>query len=406
MEEMKNLCKNHLLYDILPFWEERTEDRARGGYLTAFDREGRLIDSKKYMWLHGRQLWMFSALYNEIEKREKWLHIAEIGCLFIIRHGYAGNGRWHYCLSDEGEVIQGPVSIFSDMFILAGLCEYYTASKDETILPYIHITYDTLESVIYKGEFLNVFPYKDELAYKRHGVYSIALNTAVVASQVLGKMKTEEFIKHCVNQVLYSFSKDEHKTVFEVVTKEDKTIDNAEGNLINPGHIVQSSWFCIEAGRGILKSTKVVERAMELAEWAWNLGYDREYGGLFSFVKAGGGKPKYTEWHKHKKVQWDDKIWWSHAEALYTYALVALHTNAASDMERYTMLYRYCQEKFFDPVYKEWYTCLTRQGISSIASKGNDQGIQKCAFHLPRAFMKLTLLFEDYMKDKGKNYEI
>ncbi len=403
MENIKNLYKAHLLHDILPFWEERTEDKINGGYVTAFDRTGRIIDCNKYMWLHGRQLWMFSAMYNKIEKREKWLHLAQTGCAFLIRHGYAGNGRWHYCLTAEGKVTTGPVSVFSDMFILAGLCEYYCASKDESILPYIIATYTMLESTIFKDEIHNVFPYKEELSYKRHGIYSIALNTAVIAAQVLGRKRTKDFIQYCVNEILYSFSKDEAETVFEVITKENKTIDNAEGNLINPGHIIQSSWFCIEAGRDILENTKIQERAMKLAEWAWKIGYDEEYGGMFSFVKVGGGQPEYTQWHKHKKVKWDDKIWWSHAEALYTYALIAFHTNSISDMKRYKMLYEYCISKFFDPIYKEWYTCLTRQGIPSIDSKGNDKGIQKCAFHLPRAFMKLTLLFEDNKKNNANS---
>ena len=42
-EEISSLAKfyrNHLLKDIMPFWDRRVVDQEHGGYLNDFDREG------------------------------------------------------------------------------------------------------------------------------------------------------------------------------------------------------------------------------------------------------------------------------------------------------------------------------------------------------------------------------
>ena len=41
------ILKNHLLNDIMPFWENRCLDKEYGGYLTCFDRKGGLTDDSK-----------------------------------------------------------------------------------------------------------------------------------------------------------------------------------------------------------------------------------------------------------------------------------------------------------------------------------------------------------------------
>ncbi len=70
------LYKNALLNDVLPFWEKYSLDWQQGGYFTCLDREGKIYDTDKFIWLQNRQVWTFSMLYNQLEKRENWLKIA------------------------------------------------------------------------------------------------------------------------------------------------------------------------------------------------------------------------------------------------------------------------------------------------------------------------------------------
>ena len=77
------LYKNCLLQNIIPFWEENSIDYENGGYFTCLDRTGEVFDTDKFMWLQGRQAWIFSMLYNKVEKKDSWLKIAKSGIDFI-----------------------------------------------------------------------------------------------------------------------------------------------------------------------------------------------------------------------------------------------------------------------------------------------------------------------------------
>jgi len=93
----KSLSKQYLdtlLNDVIPFWEKHSIDRDAGGYFTCLDRQGRVYDTDKFMWLQGRQVWTFSMLYNRLEKRPAWLEMA--------RHGMDFDGNWYFALDRQG----------------------------------------------------------------------------------------------------------------------------------------------------------------------------------------------------------------------------------------------------------------------------------------------------------------
>lgn len=68
---------------ILPFWLECSQDHEYGGYFTCLDRQGNVFDTDKFIWLQGREVWMFSMLYNKVEKRQEWLDCAIQGGEFL-----------------------------------------------------------------------------------------------------------------------------------------------------------------------------------------------------------------------------------------------------------------------------------------------------------------------------------
>ena len=71
-KKLARLYKDELLDNVLPFWLEHSQDNEYGGYFTCLDRDGRVFDTDKFIWLQGREVWMFSMLYNKVEKRQEW----------------------------------------------------------------------------------------------------------------------------------------------------------------------------------------------------------------------------------------------------------------------------------------------------------------------------------------------
>ena len=56
LKEYASLYANSLLNDIIPFWMKNSPDAEFGGFFTCLDREGKVFDTDKFIWLQGRQV--------------------------------------------------------------------------------------------------------------------------------------------------------------------------------------------------------------------------------------------------------------------------------------------------------------------------------------------------------------
>lgn len=75
--------KTVLMENVLPFWLQHSQDKKFGGYFTCLKRNGEVFDTDKFIWLQGREVWMFSMLYNKVDKRQDWLDCAIQGGEFL-----------------------------------------------------------------------------------------------------------------------------------------------------------------------------------------------------------------------------------------------------------------------------------------------------------------------------------
>ena len=90
-KELAKLYKNELLENVLPFWLNHSQDLEFGGYYTCLNRNGDVFDTDKFIWLQGREVWLFSMLYNKVEKKQEWLDCAIQGGEFLKKYGHDGN---------------------------------------------------------------------------------------------------------------------------------------------------------------------------------------------------------------------------------------------------------------------------------------------------------------------------
>ena len=88
-----------LLESVIPFWLRHSLDREHGGYFTGLDRDGSVYDTRKYVWLQGRAIWMFSRLYNQLEPRPEFLDAAKLGVGFLRAHARDEQGRFFFSLT-------------------------------------------------------------------------------------------------------------------------------------------------------------------------------------------------------------------------------------------------------------------------------------------------------------------
>ena len=82
-KQISSRYKRELLENCLPFWLENSQDKEFGGYYSCLNRDGSVYDTDKFIWLQGREVWMFAMLYNNVEKNEEWLDCAIQGAEFL-----------------------------------------------------------------------------------------------------------------------------------------------------------------------------------------------------------------------------------------------------------------------------------------------------------------------------------
>src|SRR5689334_23855725 len=173
---LRRLYRALLLDDIADFWLKYGIDWDCGGVLSCMADDGTILSGDKYIWSQARSVWTFSALYNRIEPNPEFLKVAENSVRFLLDHGRAPSGSWVYRTTREGEIIEGPISIYADCFVVYGFSEYYRAVKDPAILGVALSTFDQICRRIAAPDFQDTAPYQLPPGRKAHAVPMILTN--------------------------------------------------------------------------------------------------------------------------------------------------------------------------------------------------------------------------------------
>jgi len=112
-----------------------------------------------------------------------------------------------------------------------------------------------------------------------------------------------------------------------------------------------------------------------MLKWMWEIGWDKEYGGLYYFRDV-KGLPVQEYWH-------DMKFWWPHNETVIASLLAYQLTGDKTYAEMHDKVHQWAFKHFPDSEYGEWYGYLHRDGRISVPLKGN---IWKGPFHVPRMY--------------------
>ena len=364
--------RDMLLNDCLPFWEKNSIDRKCGGYFTSLNRDGSAYDTDKFVWLQGRQVWMFSMLYNRLEARQKWLDIATHGWRFLKQHGRAKDGNWYFALNRQGQPLVQPCNIFADCFAAMAFSQYALATGDEESS---QIARDTYQNILKrrnnpKGQWSKTIG--ATRALKSFAIPMILSNLALEMEWMLPKKDVERALDICIHEVMDVFYDKKSGLIFENVNADGSHCDSFEGRLLNPGHGIEAMWFMMDIAqrRNDAKlSGKCCDITMNIIRHAW----DKQYGGIFAFLDTKGLPPL--------QLEWDQKLWWVHQETLVALIKGYNLTLRKELLAQFRRLHDYSWKHFHDAKYGEWYAYLNRQGQLLLPAKS---GKWTGCFHLPR----------------------
>ena len=391
MKEIHERFRKELLESCVPFWLKNGEDKEYGGVLNCLDRTGKVYSEDKSVWMQGRAGWMFSYLYNHIEKNPKYLDFAKSCIDFATKYCIdEKDGRMYFTVTRDGKPLRKRRYCFSETFYIIANAEYYMSTKDisylETAKRYFKFVYE-----MYKDPSLDPYKITPKSHAETRNMKTLAnpmimLNVASIMRDADSENFTyyNDIITGLIEDIKV-FHKPEYKAMFENITAENEVVLNSSPcRVINPGHDIECSWFLLEEGIK-RKDQAIIDFAKTVFDEAFEMGWDKEYGGI-TYFKDVLGLP--VEAYEH-----DMKLWWPHNETVIASLMLYKHTGDEKYKEIFDKVCDYAFEHFSDPEYGEWFGYLRRDGKpTEPPCKGHTY---KGPFHVMRMLAKCLTLVDN-----------
>jgi len=375
-------CRETLLYDIIPFWEKNSPDEEHGGFFSCLDRTGNVYDTDKFMWMQGRETWMFSSLYNNLGKREDWLRMAELGASFMEKHGRDKDGNWYFSLTREGKPLVAPYNISSDIYATMAFGQISKATGSDH---YAKIAVDTFNNIIKRSDNPKGIYSKSIPGTRPLVSYSMPFDICYLALEIehlLDKEYVNNLTETFIRDMMNLYYDEESGLIPENNNPDGSISDTFDGRLLIPGNTIQAMWFIMD----LAERRKDPELAVKAAGITLNIlkhSWDNEFGGIFYLLDIKG--------YPVQQLEWDQKLWWVHIETLITLLKGYYHTKNPECLEWFWKINEYTWSHFPDPEYGEWFGYLNRRGEVLLPLKG---GKWKGCFHVPRGLYQMWKIIE------------
>ena len=379
------IYRDDLVNDIMPFWLKNGLDRVNGGVYTCVDRDGSLIDSTKSVWFQGRFAFVCSFAYNTIANNPEWLAAAKSTIDFIEAHCFDTDGRMYFEVMADGTPLRKRRYVFSESFAAIAMAEYAKASGDMTYAQKALDLFKDIRKFVATPGYMEP-KYLPSLQAKGHSLVMILINTASRIRNVISDPVLDQQIDESITS-LKDFMKPEFNALLETVGTNGEFIDTINGRLINPGHCIETAWFLLEEAKHRGWDKELTAQALQILDWSWEWGWDKQYGGIINFRDCKNLPPQdYSQ---------DMKFWWPQTEAI----IATLYAYEATGDDKYLIWHKQISEwtyaHFPDDECGEWYGYLHRDGTVAQPAKGN---IFKGPFHIPRMMIKSFELCKELTK--------
>jgi N-acylglucosamine 2-epimerase len=364
-----------LTESVIPFWMRHSLDHEHGGAFTCLARDGTIYDTKKYLWLQGRAVWMFSRLYNTFEPRPEYLAAARSILDFIRRHGYDQQGRVYFSLTQTGDPVFYQRKPYAAVFVFLGLLEYGKATGEQQYIDEAIDLFWKIDGWIKEPTSMGRPAMPGNPPVSNLANVMVLASMAIELVQISDDPRYREVMRSAMDGVVKHYDPIKRILIENVPLDGRSIADWPEGRLFNPGHSIEVAWFLLHMLEYI-PSEQHRQLALDALEGSLEYGWDAEYGGIYYFMDTAGLPTLQLESNM--------KLWWPHTEAIY--ALVLAHTLTGEQrwLDWLQKVDDYSFAHFDDPQYGEWFGYCDRRGEPALTSKG---GNYKGFFHLPRALL-------------------
>ena len=347
--------KEHLLSDIIPFWQ-RLRDEEYGGFYgyMGYDLE---IDKKavKGCILNSRILWFFSNAYLLL-KDEQLLKDAGHAFKFLKDHCLdEENGGIYWSLTFDGKPEDTTKHTYNQAFAIYALSSYYDASKDEQALKIAQELYHIVETKC-KDEYgyLEAFNIRFEPAendkLSENGVMAEkTMNTLLHVFEAYTELYRVTHDEKVADNIRYMLDLVADKVYNSKIGRQEVFFDKTWNTLIDLysyGHDIEAAWL-IDRGLEILGDDTYTAKLSPITKTITENIYKRAYIDHSLVNEAENGVVDTT------------RIWWVQAEAVVGFLNGYQKSPEHKEyLEAAEDIWGYIRDYLVDKRCSEWYWSL------------------------------------------------
>ncbi len=347
--------KEHLLNDIIPFWQ-RLRDEEYGGFYGYMGYD-LAIDKKavKGCILNSRILWFFSNAYMLL-KDEQLLKDAGHAFKFLKDHCLdEENGGIYWSLTYAGKPEDTTKHTYNQAFAIYALSSYYDASKDEQALKIAQELYHIVETKC-KDEYgyLEAFNIRFEPAendkLSENGVMAEkTMNTLLHVFEAYTELYRVTHDGKVADNIRYMMDLVADKVYNSKIGRQEVFFDRTWNTLIDLysyGHDIETSWL-IDRGLEILGDDTYTAKLSPITKTITENIYKRAYIDHSLVNEAENGVVDTT------------RIWWVQAEAVVGFLNGYQKSPEHKEyLEAAEAIWGYIRDYLLDKRCSEWYWAL------------------------------------------------
>ena len=394
--------RQHALNEILPHWYEHSLDREFGGYIPQLDRRWRITDpDRKHLVPTARLIYNFCQ--GHLLDGPDWCgEAARAGLDFLLRHFRDDeHGGWLWQVDRRGRPRDPDKYTYGHAFAILALSEFHRAFGDERAADAARKTFDVLEAHAYdpahggyRSRFSRDWSDPEEMRSSRQSSLReeakgpSAAERGRDSQEGLSPMRSQNPQMHLVEALLALYEVTDEERYLDRAAElcrlmNDRLFDHAHGCLpeffhddwsdfpeyqgdpVEPGHQMEWAWLLLRV-HAYRPEDAFLERAGQMVAFAWEHGWDREFGGLYTTLSRTG------------EVRNPRKSFWQQCEGVMAPLWLWGHTGEEEHRSVFEQAARYCFEHFVDREFGGWFGGLSRENRPTGEHKG---GAWKADYH-------------------------
>ena len=342
LTQLRDQYRSYLFDDFLPFMEKFVIDEQFGGFMCNADLQGKLVNQNKLSWYEGRGIWVYSFLYNNLAREQKYADVARRSIEFIMRIRPSGEELWPKELTREGKALtSADGEIYGDLFIAEGLAEYSKAigqrahwnTARELVLKCVRLydrdDYRPTIGQTYLGPNATPFP-----GARIQGVWMVLIRVITQMLQMHADAELERLANRAVDAITNHHYNPEFNLINELLNHDLSRPQNEYAQLVYTGHCIENLWMVmLEAQR--LRNDKLFKTFAGWFRHHVEVAWDDVYGGAFRNLQ------------NVEKDTWTlDKVLWLQEEVLIGCLMIIEHSGDPWAIEMFDRMYKYVREKY------------------------------------------------------------